>query len=67
MVMDRRNFLSAVVRGGILAGLTATSGYLLLRKGGNSFECNSICKGCKTLPICSKPEAIEVKQEILKK
>jgi hypothetical protein len=61
--MDRRGFLSAVIRGGIIVGLAATGGYLLLRKGGNSSGCNSICNGCKTLPICTKPEAIQVKRE----
>jgi len=61
--MDRRNFLSALVRGGILVGLTATSSYLLLRKGEGGTGCNSICNGCKTLPICTKPEAIQVKKE----
>ncbi len=63
--MDRRGFLSAVMRGGILIGITATSGYLLARKGedGKGTSCNSICNGCKTLPICTKPEAIQVKRE----
>ena len=61
--MDRRNFLTALVRGGILVGLTATSSYLLLKKSEGGSECNSICNGCKTLPICTKPEAIQVKKE----
>ena len=66
--MDRRGFLSAIVRGGILIGITATSGYLLTRKGddGKGMACNSICNGCKTLPICTKPEAIQVKRETVK-
>ena len=66
--MDRRGFLSAIVRGGILIGITATSGYLLTRKGneGKGTGCNSICNGCKTLPICTKPEAIQVKRESVK-
>ncbi|RPH33927.1 MAG: hypothetical protein EHM93_02855 [Bacteroidales bacterium] len=61
--MDRRKFLSSVVRGSILVGLTATSGYLITRKGESGLQCNLICNGCKTLPICTKPEAIEVKRE----
>lgn len=66
--MDRRGFISAIVRGGILFGITATSGYLLVRKGedGKGTSCNSICNGCKTLPICTKPEAIQVKRESVK-
>lgn len=62
--MDRRGFISAIVRGGILIGITTTSGYLLARKGDESkgIGCNSICNGCKTLPICTKPEAIQVKR-----
>lgn len=65
--MDRRNFLSAFIRGGVLVGLTATSGYLVARKGGKDSSCNLICKGCNTLPICTKDEAITVKQEMTKK
>jgi hypothetical protein len=61
--MDRRDFISAVVRGGILVGLTATTGYLLLRKGENDAQCNSICNSCNSLSSCSKPEAIQVKKE----
>ncbi len=61
--MDRRNFISALVRGGIIVGLTATSGYLLFKKEGKASGCNSICNGCKSLPICTKDEAIKVKQE----
>ena len=64
--MDRRNFLSAFIRGGVLVGLTATSGYLIARKGGDDSSCNSICKGCNTLPICTKDEAIKVKREMTK-
>jgi len=61
--MDRRNFLSAVLRGGAIVGLAATCGYLLLKKGSSTSGCDSICNGCKSLPICTKPEAIQVKKE----
>ena len=65
--MDRRNFLTSIVRGSVLVGIVATSGYLISRKGGKGLECNSICSGCKTLPICTKPEAIEVKRSASQK
>lgn len=61
--MDRRNFISTFVRSGIVVGLTAASGYLILRKQEKGSECNSICNGCKTLPSCAKPEAIQAKNE----
>jgi hypothetical protein len=60
--MDRRSFLSTVIRGGIIVGLTAASGYLLMRKDENKgSECNSICNGCNSLSSCNKPEAIKTK------
>ncbi len=65
--MDRRDFISSVIRGGIIVGLTATSGYLLMRKDEKSSECNSICNGCNSLPICTKPDAIQVKRENARK
>ena len=64
--MDRRVFISNLLRGGILVGIIAASGYLLLRKGENSSECNTICRGCNSLPTCSKPEAIQAKQDTSK-
>jgi len=64
--MDRRDFISSCIRGGILVGIVATSGYLLSRKGVNGSECNSICRDCNSLQTCSKPEAIKVKKENLK-
>jgi len=65
--MDRRNFLATFFRGGILVGVTATSGYLLARKGDGSLSCNFICKGCNTLPICTKDEAVQTKRDMTKK
>jgi hypothetical protein len=61
--MDRRGFISNLVRGGILVGLAATSGYLLLRKNENGGQCNSICNSCDSLKTCSKPEAVKLRQD----
>lgn len=65
--MDRRNFLASIVRGSAVIGLVAASGYLITREGEKGIECNSICNGCKTLPICTKPEAIRVKRSATQK
>jgi hypothetical protein len=61
--MDRRGFISSSIRGGILFGVLAASGYLLFRKDDNKSECNSICRGCDSLQTCAKPEAIKAKKE----
>lgn len=62
--MDRRKFISTIVRGTILTGITAMSGYLLLRDG-NSETCDFdfFCKNCRKLDNCKLPEASQFKAQ----
>jgi len=63
---SRREFLLDCVRGAILGGLAALTGFLSAEKGGKAFheKCVSggVCKNCRALDDCSLPKAISMKR-----
>ena len=62
--MDRRQFLSSIGRGTILAGLTTISGVLIYRNSKKSDQCtfDFICQDCRKIKSCKQPEAIIFKR-----
>jgi len=66
--MNRRQFLSSIVRGSILSGLTAISGILIFRNSKNTDQCtfDFVCKNCRKIKSCTQPEAIIFKRKIKK-
>jgi len=65
-MVDRRKFIKTFGRGMILAGLSATTGYLVLKNHSNTestCEFDFICENCKKHSSCSLPEAINNIQE----
>ena len=61
--MNRRKFISTIVRGTILTGITAMSGYLLLREvKSETCDFDFICKNCRKLENCKLPEANNYKK-----
>ena len=67
-IQNRREFLSILVRGSILASLTLLSG-ILIRRWNDADEChrNYICGNCNLSDTCRLPEAKKYKQEMKKK
>jgi hypothetical protein len=62
--MDRRDFISRVLRNLILTGLLFISGFLLFRKESReSCDFDFVCKNCKKMPSCSLPEAKQAKSK----
>ena len=57
-MLNRRQFLNDMVRGGIFASLTLLSG-ILIRRWGKAGECQRglTCGNCKLSDQCSLPEA----------
>ena len=66
--MNRRQFLSSIGRGTILAGLTAISGILIFRNSKKTDQCtfDFVCQNCRKLKSCTQPEAIIFKRKIKK-
>ena len=62
--MNRRQFLSSIGRGTILAGLTTISGVLIYRNSKKSDQCtfDFICQDCRKIKLCKQPEAIIFKR-----
>ena len=58
--MNRRTFIATLIRGTILTGITAMSGYLLFRENSNeTCDFDFICKNCRKLDNCKLPEATQ--------
>lgn len=57
-MLDRRNFIKAIIRNGFLLGLIATGSFLIFKEN-NGEVCNLdfICQNCKKSKSCSLPEA----------
>jgi len=65
--MNRRHFIQAVIRGGMLGGLLLIPGIFLTRrqvKGKGECPASFRCAGCGKLERCTLPEAVRMKETI---
>lgn len=59
-MLNRREFLTKLIRNGSLLTLAAGSGYLLLREPSDEVcDFSFVCKNCKKVKSCTLPQADE--------
>jgi hypothetical protein len=63
--MDRKTFISRLMRYSLLGGLTLLTGFLLARRsvsGQAGCRINPLCSNCPELTACTKQEALKQKK-----
>ena len=63
--MDRKAFISGLMRISLLGVLVLLTGFLMAKRNVNSLDScnnNSLCSNCSKLSGCRKPEAIKQKK-----
>ncbi len=68
-MLNRRNFITTLIRSFVLLSIAIMSGFFIFREENNSESCefNFICRNCKKLRACNKPEADNFKQKLTNK